>query len=234
MSPSSHGAAARLVTLSGFAVAALFVIGLFLAPPTELLTGGLAAPELAGLYREHRVTVLASVYLASLTWGAVFLVFCGALSRSLVASSEEAAMHAWVGLAGGAVESAMILCFCLFSSLAGYVASGVGPTDVLLLHHTALLANNLSGFPTIVCVAAYTLGLRRAGLLTGWLGTLAGVCVAAHALSTVSLAPAGVLSPSGPASLVAPFTMAAWVLGVAAVLRLSPELARGEDPNLPQ
>ena len=132
--------------------------------------------------------------------------------------SEGEAPYAWIGLIGGGLQSAMILVFCLFTNMAAYVASGVGPTDVLLLHHTVLLANNLSGFPTIVCVGAYTLGGRRVGVFPAWLVGLAGLCIVVHGLSTASLAPAGLAAPSGPASVIAPFTTAAWVLGVSVVM----------------
>ena len=213
------GSAARLAEYAGFAVVAVFLIGMFFAPPTDFFVRGITAPELAGLYREHRTIVLTSIYLGSATWGALFLVFCGALSRFMAEASDDAAPYASIGLIGGAVESAMILLFCAFTNLAAYVASGVGPTDVLLLHFGALLANNLSGFPTIVCVGAYTLGGRRAGIFPKWVTALAWLCVGMHATSTASVAAAGALSPAGLASLTAPFTMVAWVLGVSVALR---------------
>ena len=220
MAGSSHlDSSARVVTWSGFAIVALFVTSLFVAPSTEFVREGITATQLAELYREHRSLVLTGIYIGSLTWGAVFLVFCAALSRTLALSSEETGLHASIGLIGGTVESVAILGYCLLTSMAAYDAGGVGPTDVLLLHHGALLANNLSGFPTIVCVAAYTLGGRREGIFPSWLVGLAALCVVMHWLSTASLAPAGVAAPSGPASLLAPFTMTAWVLGVSIVMR---------------
>jgi hypothetical protein len=134
-----------------------------------------------------------------------------------------------VGLAGAVVESLTILVVILLSQAAAFTADSLDPATILLLHQSALLANNLSGFPTMVCVTSYSIGLRRADSLPLWVLGLAGLCVAAHASSTVSLASQGVAAPSGPASVLAPFTMAGWVLGVSVVLRSRRRAAQQAD-----
>lgn len=209
---------ARVAAWAGLAVVALFCVSV-LNSPRELLATDLGAERLAELYRQHRALVLAGVYLASLGWGGVFLVFAGALSSLLVSLDPKTRMHAWIGFAGALIESAAILLFCAFSNAAAFSAGEAEPETVLALHRAALLANALSGFPTIVCVGAYTLGARELGLLPSWVVGAGVLCIVAHGLSTASLAATGLFSPAGPASLVAPFTMALWVLGVSLAMR---------------
>ncbi len=217
MGNSSQDSSARVASKAGFVIAALFLLSVLSAPARELLAPGLAAEQLAALYREHRTAVLGGVYVASLTWGGVFLVFSGALAAHLFMLGSEAG--ALIGLAGAVLEAAVILLFCALSNAAAFVAGGGVPSTVLALHHGALLANNISGFPTIVCVAAFTMGGRRLGVFPAWVVALAVVCILLHAVSSASLAPLGFFAPSGPASLMAPFTMVLWVLGVSIVLR---------------
>jgi hypothetical protein len=210
---------ARVVVWTGLAVVVLFAASILLAPAPELLAAGVAGERLAELYRQHRTPLLAGIYLASLCWGGVFLVFAGALSALLVSLAPQVRMHAWIGLAGAALESAAILLFCALSNAAAFAAGSGEPETVLVLHRAALLANNLSGFPTIVCVGAYTLGARELGLLPSWVVGAGVLCIVAHGLSTASLAATGLFAPAGPASLFAPFTMVLWMLGVSLALR---------------
>jgi hypothetical protein len=205
------------VSWAGLGVVALFVVNLLSIPASELLEPGLSAGRLAELYRQHRDATLFGIYVAGLTWGGMFLVFAGMLSKAL--SDAGSGAQAWIGLAGAAVESAAILMFSLLSSTAVFVAGSAEPSTVSMLHGGSLLANNLSGFPTIVCVGAYTLGGRRAGIFPLWVTIFGVLCVAAHAVSTLSLASSGPLSPAGPAGMIAPVTMAAWVLGVSVAVR---------------
>lgn len=208
---------ARVVVWAGFAVVVLFVLSLLSVPTSELLEPDVSAERLAELYREHRGATLVGMYIASLTWGGAFLVFSAALAKAV--ADAGAALHAWIGLAGAVVESAAILMFCLLSGLAVFVAASADPSIVATLHQGSLLANNLSGVPTVACVAAYTLGGRCAGLLPSWVVALGGLCVVVHALSTASLASSGLASPAGPAGMIAPLAMTAWVLGVSIAMR---------------
>jgi hypothetical protein len=218
-SASSSRVEAPVAELAGFATIVLFVLSILATPSTAILGSAHSPDALAKAYSLHRFWVLASGWIGALTWGLVFLTFAGALSAYLSGRGRSSATCAWVGLAGAAAESLAILVVILLSQAAAFTAESIEPAVLLLLHQSALLANNLSGFPTIVCVAAYTLGLRRADSLPSWVLGLAGLCIAAHASSTISLASQGFAAPSGPASLVAPFTMAGWVLGVSIVLR---------------
>jgi hypothetical protein len=218
-SASSSRVEALVAELAGFATIVLFVFGILATPSIALLDSEHSPDALAKAYSLHRSWVLASGWIGALTWGLAFLTFAGALSAYLSGRGRSSATCAWVGLAGAAVESLGILIVILLSQAAAFTADSLEPAVLLLLHQSALLANNLSGFPTIVCVAAYTLGLLRADSLPSWVLGLAGLCIAAHASSTLSLASQGFAAPSGPASLVAPFTMTGWVLGVSIVLR---------------
>ena len=215
--PPSDRSSLRLVSWAGFAVVALFVLSVLAVPTTEMLDPNVSAERLAELYRQHRDASLAGLYLGGVTWCAAFLVFAGALSHTV--SAAGAPLHAWIGLAGALVQSAAILMFCVLSSTAVYVAGTTEPAVVSMLNDGALLANNFSGFPTIICVATYTLGGRCMGLLPAWAAAVAVLCVAVHALSTVSLAPSGVTSPAGLASTFAPLTTTAWVLAVSIATR---------------
>lgn len=219
-SASSSRVEALVAELAGFATIVLFVVSILALPSTALLDSEHSPDALAKAYSLHRSWVLASGWIGALTWGLAFLTFAGALSAYLSGRGRSSATCAWVGLAGAAVESLAILIVILLSQAAAFTADSLEPAVLLLLlHRSAQLANNLSGFPTIVCVAAYTLGLLRADSLPSWVLGLAGLCIAAHASSTISLASQGFAAPSGPASLVAPFTMTGWVLGVSIVLR---------------
>ena len=208
----------RIAEFAGFAIAVLFVL-FILITPSALLDPEHSLESLAKAYSLHRSSVLATGWISALTWVVAFLAFAGSLSSSLSGGGRTPEVCAWVGLAGASVESLVILVVILLSQAAAFTADAVEPAVVLLLHQSALLANNLSGFPTIVCVAAYTLGLMRTGRLPSWVIGLAGLCIVAHALSTVSLAAEGIAAPSGLAGIVAPFTMTAWVLGVSVALR---------------
>jgi hypothetical protein len=215
-SDSSSRFESPIAEFAGVSIAVLFVASI-------LTTPGLLAsdsPEaLARAYSLQRARVLASGWIGALTWGFAFLAFAGALSSSLSGRGRTSATWAWVGLTGAVVESCAILLVILLSQAAAFTAGSLDPPTVLLLHQSALLANNLSGFPTVICVVAYTIGLRRADSLPSCVLALAGLCVAAHGLSTISLASQGLAAPWGPASIVAPFTMTGWVLGVSVVLR---------------
>ncbi len=215
----SAARSSRVVAGAGFTVAALFILSVAMTPLTELLSSGISANLVSELYQAHRTSILAGVYLNSLTWGAVFLVFAGALSSWLSAIGSEASLYAWIGFGGALVESTAILLICVFTNAASFAAGSAEPGTVLALHQAALLANSLSGFPTVICVVAYTLGGREVGLFPGWLSALCIVCVVFHAVSSAGLAATGLLSLVGPASLLAPFTMMAWVLGVSVIAR---------------
>ena len=215
----SAGRSSRVLAGAAFTVVTLFILSIAMMPSTELLSSGVSANLVAELYQANRPSILASIYLSSLTWGAVFLVFAGALSSWLSAVDSEASLYAWVGLGGALVESTAILLICIFTNAASFAAGSADPGTILALHQAALLANSLSGFPTMICVVAYTLGGRKVGLFPGWLSALCIVCVVFHAVSSAGLAATGLLSPVGPFSLLAPFTMTAWVLGVGVVAR---------------
>jgi hypothetical protein len=218
-SGSSSRVGAPVAEFAGFTVTVLSVVSMLATPSAALLDSEQSPDMLAKAYSLHRFWILASGWIGALTWGLGFLAFAGALSISLTDRGRTSATCAWVGLAGAAVESVAILIVILLSQTAAFTADALDSTVVLLLHQSALLANNLSGFPTIVCVAAYTIGLLRADSLPLWVLGLAGLCIAAHGSSTISLASEGFAAPSGLASLVAPFTMTGWVLGVSIVLR---------------
>ena len=209
----------RVVTWSGFAVVALFMLSVALVPSTELLSSGVSANLVSELYQEHRTTLLASIYLSSLAWVGVFLVFAGALSSWLSAVDPKVALYSWIGFAGAAVESTAITLVCVFTNAAAFATGSAEPGTVLALHQAAQLSNSLSGVPTVVCVVAYTLGGREAGLFPGWILIVCIVCAAFHITSSAGLAATGLFSPVGPASLLAPFAMTLWVLGVSIVAR---------------
>jgi hypothetical protein len=214
---SSQDSSARVASTAGFVIAALFLLSALSAPARDLLAPGLASEQLAALYRENRTAVLGGVYVGSLTWGGVFLVFAGALAAYLFVLGSEAG--ALIGLAGAVLEAAVILLFCALSNAAAFAAGGGEPSTVLALHQGALLANNISGFPTIVCVGAFTLSGQRLAVFPAWVVALAVACILLHAVSSASLAASGFFAPSGPASMMAPLTMVLWVLGVSIVLR---------------
>lgn len=216
MGTPSPDSSVRVASTAGFVIAALFVSSVLVIPTREFLAPGLAAEQIAAIHREHRAAFLGGIYLGGLTWGVVFPVFSGALAAHLFVLGSEAG--ALIGLAGAVLEAAAILLFCAFSNAAAFVAGGGEPSTVLALHQGALLANNISGFPTIVCVGAFTMGGRRLGVFPAWMVALAVACILLHAVSSASLAPIGFFAPSGPASMIAPFTMVLWVLGVSVVL----------------
>jgi hypothetical protein len=211
----------RIVTGAGFTVVTLFILSIIMTPTTELLSSGISANLVSELYQEHRTSILSGMYVSSLTWGAVFLVFAGALSSWLSTENSEVSLYAWIGFGGALAESAAILLMCVFTNAATFAAGSAEPGTVLALHQAALLANNLSGFPTVVCVVAYTLAGREVGLFPGWLSVLCIVCATFHTISSAGLAATGLLSPVGPASLLAPFTMTIWILGVSIIARRS-------------
>lgn len=185
----------------------------------EVLTPGISADEVARLYGEHSTMILMGVFVGAVTWCGVFLVFAGALSRFLSTMGSAAALSAWIGLAGAILNASVLALFCVLSAMAAFLARDIEAASVFMLHQGALLTNNSSGIPTVVCVIAYTIGGLRAGVFPRWVVGLAVVTAAFHLASAVSLASKGVASPSGPASMLAPFTMTAWVLGVSIALR---------------
>lgn len=154
-------------------------------------------------FARDRTALFVSLYLGCLAWSGAFLVYLAALHQSLRARRDETtALLAGVGFAGGIVNAAVIVLSVFFLAL--------GERDA------SLLANNLTGFATAVCVFGFSPALRRVGF-PGWLVALGAAVGLHHLASAAAFASAGFWSPSGPVSSSAPLGMTLWVGSVAAL-----------------
>lgn len=196
---------------------ALTLAGLAVAPVTDSLAA--SSPEArAQAYAHGRDAILTGLYLGGLAWSGAFLVFVAALYRDLRSRPDETtSLLATVALVGGAINAAAILGSLLFVARAAFEAgANADPTSIRRAHDASLLANNLTGFATAVCVGGFTPALRRIGSPL-WLAAV-GVWVALHHLASAgAMAREGFWSPGGPVSSTAPLGMTFWV-GCVAVL----------------
>lgn len=150
-----------------------------------------------------RAALAAASYLACLAWSGAFLVYLAALHHLLRAREDETtALLAGVGLAGGLVNSAVIVLSVFFLASGQQAAS--------------FLANNFTGFATAVCVGGFAPALRRVGF-PSWLLVLGAAVGLHHLASAAAFATEGVFSPQGPIGTTAPLGMTLWVGCVAAL-----------------
>ena len=207
----------QLTVASGAFVVASMVLAIA-AFPSSLPAAAASPDALTRIFAIDRSTVLLSMYLTGLGWGAAYLVFLVALRHQLQTRAPETELSATIGVAGGISQSICILLFALFFTLASLRAGGqLEPTVVQLLSDGAALSNNVSGFGTALCLGAFTTAFRRAGGFPGWLLWLGWAVVAIHLVSAGTFAESGPLSPTGVPSSLAPFGTTLWVACVSIV-----------------
>jgi stage V sporulation protein SpoVS len=117
------------------------------------------------------------------------------------------------------VEAALIGLALVFGAIGAYAAPRLSPDLAKVLADGLSVATSASAWPTIPCVIALVLAVRRSGALPKSV-TVVGLGVAAlHAVTAVGFARAGLLSPSGIALAAPP---AFWMLVIGAGLLRRP------------
>jgi hypothetical protein len=200
----------RFTGFAGLALTIAFALAALTAPPAGLL----GAPETAGgtpaYLVEHRGATLVSAYLGGLAWGVLLVAFVVGLAEVLGRVEGEPRLLATVGLAGG-VALAAVLCVVVLILTVLVQPRTLEAGVAGVVHDALFLANNISGFPTAVCVGAFSAIVLRDGGLPRWIGWIGVAVVVVHLVSAAALAASGPFSPTGVFGTAAPALMTIWV-----------------------
>jgi hypothetical protein len=183
----------RWARLSGIPFAVLVVVGFMLfgdAPKVDA-----SGSEVAAFYTDHSGRILTGVPIIAL--GFLFLLwFAGAIANTLRESGQGRLGATVVALAGAVVAVAFVV-QAMSASLALNIAEngdeGVNQAvSTLSWSIDALNSLLVGGF-----IAAATIGLRRAGIVSPWFGWLGLVAALLVGLRATAWASDGFWSPSG-------------------------------------
>lgn len=217
--PAVAGATAAAAILAALLAFAAFLAGGFLDAPEA----DAPARDVLAFYADHRGGLLVAFALSVVAWCVLMpAVFAGI--RELLGPGVRVA--ATVGLVGAVVEAAVIAVSLVLLGALTFRAPGVGFPAVRTLNDAFLLAVAASAYPTVLCAGAFTVAIRRSGVLPPWTAWLAMLTAAMHVLAAVSLRRSGVFSPTGTFAELAPLCMTLWLAGLGiAVWRLRREEA---------
>ena len=175
------------------------------------------ASEVAQFFTEHRTGLLVALVLNGIAWCALMpMAFVGL--RALLDKRGRTA--ATVALLCAGVEAALIGVALVFGAVAAYSEPHLGSELSKVFVDGLSIATNASAWPTIPCVLGLVVAARRCEAFSQPV-LLIGLLVAGlHAITAVSFARSGLLSPSGIA-LAAPPAFAIWMafIGVALLRR---------------
>jgi hypothetical protein len=211
----------RFTGVVGLALVGVFALAALIAPPAGLLGAPETVGGVAAYLVEHRGVTLASAWLGGLAWGGLFVAFVVGLAEILGRVEGEPRLLATVGLAGGVALAAVLCVVVLLVTLLVQprtLEAGIAG----VVHDAVFLANNVSGFPTAVCVGAFSTIVLRDGGFPRWIGWLGIVVVVVHLVSAGAFAASGPWSPTGIFGTAAPVFMTLWVACVSIRLLRAP------------
>jgi hypothetical protein len=204
----------RLTAKCGLAATALYVAVAVLmldAPSTDL-----AASEVHAWIAAHRSAIFIAAYLWGLCCCATW-AFLSGLGGALKERGGNPTL-ASLGVATGYAIYTLSLAGFVFLLGAAYRVDGAAPETTRLLDDLALLAVNLTGFPTAISMAAFLAVMFQRRLFPAWTRWLGVALALAHLLSGGAVAAAGLLSPSGIGVYVAPVLYYAWIAALSIFL----------------
>ncbi len=170
-----------------------------------------AAAALVAHLAEHRVPILAVLYLSALGWGGAFLVFASGLYAVLRRAEGESAVWSLVACGGCVAAAVAILTALTFLGIVAYRAPDIDPRTASVLYDAGGIANLMTAFPNAVYTVAVAIVVRRTSVFPAWIGYGALLVAVIHLASAVSMARAGVLGPWGILPSVAPLSHTVWL-----------------------
>jgi hypothetical protein len=211
---------------AGLVVVALFILTILILPLTDAPATNASAQDLAKWVTDHRAELIAVTWISALSFAFLFLFFAGL--RHLLARAEGLPpLLSNLGFASGAALVIVLWISLGFIAAAAYRTPDEANTAVIrALSDLTWVGFALSGFPTAIALIAFSLVVRRTGILppsVAWLGFIVG---AAHVLATMTtFAREGAYSLAGDVASTVPLLFYIWVAIVSATLLRRPPLA---------
>jgi hypothetical protein len=203
---------ARLTGACALGAALLYAVSIPVGSIAQAPGADASGPEVWSFMAEHRTGILVAIVLNGVAWCALMpLAFLGL--RELF--GRQGGMAARVAAAFALLVAALIGVLLGFVAVSAYAAPQIRPDVSRLLSQAYYVLSSLSAWPTVPCSIALAVAARRTRILPRGVVGLALASAALEAVSGVSLARSGALSPSGIA-LLAPAAFAA-VMAVAGV-----------------
>ena len=172
--------------------------------------------QVAAFFADHHRAVSIALWIAAVSLGfdLAFYVLLGDLLRKQADATGLIAL----GVLGGAIFIAIIYAgFAVLAQLAYRAGSG-DPATQRTLYDVYELSLTMTGVPTAVSVAAFSLVILRARLFPAWLGWYGGLVAAIHLLSSGAMARSGFFTPTNIGGTIAPIAFELWVLGISVLL----------------
>ncbi len=207
MSDQTDKRITSLTAAAAFAVTALYAISVPVGALSSFPASDASAQRFASFLIEHRGGLIAALVLNGVAYCLLMPVVFVNLRRLL---HDRGGHAATVALVAAAVESALIGVALVFGLIAAYTSPAAGPELARTLSQGLGLATSASAWPTVACVLALLVALREAGRLGPVLLAVGVITAVLHAITAVSFARSGALSPSGIA-LAAPPAFAVWM-----------------------
>jgi hypothetical protein len=214
---SHHAGVARLTGAAAIGAVLVYAISVPVGSLVSMPAADAPGTEVLRFAADHRTGVLVAVILNGVAWCALMpIVFAGL--RDLLAADGGPAAAVSFGCA--LLVAAAIGVLLVFAALLAYAAPTIDAPLARLLADGANLATTASAWPTVPCMIATGIALRRTGILPRATVGLAFASAAIECVSAVSVARSGALAPTGIA-LLAPAVFALWmaVVGVALLRR---------------
>jgi hypothetical protein len=206
------GAAAVCVTLAY--VAAVPLADLANAPAADASSGAIAASLL-----DHRSGVLVALVLNTLAW---CMLMPAAFAGLRALAGPKAGLAGTVGLAAAVVEASVIGVAMVFEGAAALGAPRLSAGEVAALHDGYLWGVAASAWPTVLSAGAFAVVISRTRVLPRWTAGVAVAVAAAHVFAGMSVTDSGVLSATGPFTLLAPSLAAIWLTAIGVSLLRTP------------
>ncbi|HET7052340.1 MAG TPA: hypothetical protein VFI09_00300 [Solirubrobacterales bacterium] len=212
----------RLMALAALGIAVLYIASVPIGTLTGLPGGDASGATIARFIGEHRGGILAAVVLNGIAWCTLMpCVFVGL--RALLGGTA-----ATVAMICAAVEAAIVGVALTFGAVLAYGAPDLGPQLAKVLMDGFDLGTNASAWPTVPCLLALVVAARRSGAFSRPTLAFAGLVALLHAITAVSFARSGALSPSGIA-VAGPGAFAILMILVGAALLRRPLAGEATD-----
>lgn len=223
---SNHATAARATGAAALGIALLYAVSVPLGSLASAPASDAPAADVLAFVSAHRSGLLAAVVLNGVAWCALMpLAFAGL--RDLLGPAGGTAATA--SFACALVTAALVGVLLVFVGVAAYESPSIDAALTKVLVDGSYLATTASGWSTVPCALGMALALRRTRALPRAAVGLAFASAAMEAVSSVSVARGGALSPTGIA-LLAPAVFALWMAVVGFALLRRPAEAPAHVP----
>ena len=223
---STDARVTRLTGVGALTVAVLYAVSVPLGSLASAPATDASGPAVAQFYSEHRTGLLAALVLNGIAWCALMpAVFVGLRARV----GPRDSLAATVALIAAAVEAALIGVALLLGLVAAYEAPHLAPQAAKSLNDAVWIALNVSAWPTVPCVLGLVLATWRTRVFPISVVAVGVLVAIVHAVTSISFARAGVVSPAGIGTLAAP-AFALWLVVIAVALLRRPAAHQSVAP----